>query len=417
VKIFRSIAVAALAALAIATPALAQNATTTAGLGDVTTTLGPNPYFPSGYKTSPDAAWYKQVTDSTANAPASVGQLLALSPASQTWALSNLPFSPIPIAEYGVVTSAAGAVKGSATIQVRGIVSALCTTNATQAIAAGSFLTADGAGNLTTLPSPSTPATPTVTPVGTTGAVTVTYGVVAISYDGVPSAISTAGSTSTSNANGSNANYNQVSWTPNGDAAQYVIVRVTATGYTPSTIGAIGIVPGSATTFNDTGLAIIPNTSATQFFQRPAAGGTPTVALITGGTAGTTTYSYRVTAIFPNGVWGAEGTAASNSTSNAVLSATNGNKLTWTATTGAVLYAIDRTAAGGTPSTTGFIGYATPAQATSGFFDIGQAATTFTAQTTPNPVPRPGAVYAVSLGALTSGTTTPTAVNVWLGGL
>jgi hypothetical protein len=117
-------------------------------------------------------------------------------------------------------------------------------------------------------------------------------------------------------------------------------------------------------------------------------------------------------------VWGAAGTGGSVSTGAATLSAAQGNKITWTPVAGIVSYAIQRTAAGTSPSTTGYIGMATVAQASAGFIDYGIAATTYTQVTTPtNPSPQAGTVIARSLGTLASGTTTPTLVPVWVGAI
>jgi hypothetical protein len=76
------------------------------------------------------------------------------------------------------------------------------------------------------------------------------------------------------------------------------------------------------------------------------------------GASGTTTWRYRITARSTAGetLASAEGTTT---TGNATLSATNFNRVTWTAVPGAVDYRIYRTTAGGTPSTTGLIGTAT----------------------------------------------------------
>jgi hypothetical protein len=300
-------------------------------------------------------------------------------------------------------------------IRQKGSVAALCTTPTGIAIAPGTLLTADGNNNLTPFLPPAAAPQPTVTPVGTTGAVTWTYGLVAVSTAGVYSAIGTVGSTATGNATLTNANYNAITWTPVADAAYYIVVRTVA-GTSPNTTGVIGYTSAGDTQFNDTGLAILPNTSATQFAARTAAPATPTVTQVTGATAGAATWTYTVSAILPNGVYSAQSTAASVTTGNATLSPTNGNKIVGTAVTGAVLYAINRTVSGGTPTTTGLIGYCNAAQLVAGFVDYGQAATTFTAQTTPNPTPASGTVLAIAKGSLPAATTTPTLVLVNVGG-
>ena len=338
---------------------------------------------------------------------------------------------PQPLLSYGVVTSIplptppppnqqTNLSIGSQELRIRqvGYCSALCVTpSSAVAIAVGTLLTSDGNGNLQPFQPPSAAPTPTVTTVGTTGAATWGYKLVAVGYDGTYSAAGTEGTTGSGNGNATltNANYQQVSWTPVADAAYYIIVRTTSGG-TPATTGVVGIVPNSVTTFNDTGLAISENTSTTVFWPKLSAPSAPTVAQVSGATAGTTTNTYKVTAIGANGIWSAESSATSLATSNATLSVTNANKITWTAVTGAAYYAIDRTAAGGTPSTTGLIGYSN--SPTAGFLDYGQAATTFATpvQTVPDPTPRPGRTLAIAVGTLAAGTTTPTLTAVYVGG-
>ncbi|MBT9168793.1 MAG: hypothetical protein DDT19_02141 [Syntrophomonadaceae bacterium] len=84
--------------------------------------------------------------------------------------------------------------------------------------------------------------------------------------------------------------------------------------------------------------------------------GTPTVT--PQGVTGTTIWGYRVTARSAVGE-----TLASiegrTTTGNATLSATNFNRITWAAVSGAVDYVVYRTTAGGTPATTGILGSAT----------------------------------------------------------
>lgn len=87
--------------------------------------------------------------------------------------------------------------------------------------------------------------------------------------------------------------------------------------------------------------------------------GSPTdLAITQGGTPGTTSYTYRVTAYNSDGE-SIACTALATATGNATLSAVNYNTLTWTAVTGATGYYIYRTVSGGTPSTTGYIGTTT----------------------------------------------------------
>lgn len=93
-----------------------------------------------------------------------------------------------------------------------------------------------------------------------------------------------------------------------------------------------------------------------------------------GGTAGTVSYSYAVTAY--DGV--GETLASSNgttSTGNAALSATNYNTITWTEIPGATKYKVYRTATSGTPATTGLIATVTAtANGTTFLNDTGLAA-------------------------------------------
>ncbi len=93
------------------------------------------------------------------------------------------------------------------------------------------------------------------------------------------------------------------------------------------------------------------------------------------GTAGTTSYSYAVTALDGTGETLAS-TVGSTTTGNSTLSATNYNTITFTEVSGAISYKIYRTASSGTPSTTGYIGTVTAgAASTNTFNDTGIAAT------------------------------------------
>jgi hypothetical protein len=363
--------------------------------------------------------------------PAAIGNVLALvsniatNTGASYWAIPNANLgygaaASLGDLQYGVVLKNGSTIAidenpvGSgvgATVVVEGPIQALCVApTAGGAIAPGTLLCSDGTGNLEPFQPPSAAPTPTVTPVGTTGSTSYSYALVAVSINGTYSAIGTAGSTTTGNATLSGANYNLITWTPVVDAVSYIIVRTVG----GATQGAIAIVTASDASFADVGIAAQTGTTATQPFLRPATPSAPTVAQVTGATAGSTSYAYKITAIAANGVWSAESSATTLSTGNATLSVANANKITWTAVAGATYYAIDRTTAGGTPSTTGFIGYATAAQATAGFIDYGIAATTFTAITTPTPTPVAGATLATSLGTLASGTTTPTLTWVYV---
>lgn len=75
------------------------------------------------------------------------------------------------------------------------------------------------------------------------------------------------------------------------------------------------------------------------------------------GTAGTTTDTYKIVAKQTNGAYSAASAATTTTTAAATLTGANFNRLTWVAQSGADAgYDIYRTAAAGTPSTTGKIG-------------------------------------------------------------
>ena len=105
-----------------------------------------------------------------------------------------------------------------------------------------------------------TPSAPTVTPQGTTGAISYSYAITAISATGGETLASTVGSTATGNATLNNSNYNLITWSPVAGAASYKVYRTASAG-APSSIGLIGSISGTA--FNDTGIA--------------ASGSTPTI--------------------------------------------------------------------------------------------------------------------------------------------
>jgi len=97
----------------------------------------------------------------------------------------------------------------------------------------------------------STPHGPTVTPMGTPGATTWTYGIVGIDAAGLRTLIGTTGSTSTGAATLNGVNFNRLTWAAKAGIVSYEIERLTAGG-TPNTIGKIGTT--AALTFDDTGL-------------------------------------------------------------------------------------------------------------------------------------------------------------------
>jgi hypothetical protein len=373
----------------------------------------------------------REVLDTTSAggvpAPAPIGALLSVDftivQGGQNWNVSPVAQDPKLDGQFGIVFKSGstnpiddlplGSGSG-ALIVTSGPAQALCITpTAGGAIAPGTLLAADGAGNLQPIQPPAAAPTPTVTPTGGS-ATTWSYALVSVSANGTYSAVGTAGTNAAGAATLTVAAYNTITWTPVADAVGYIIVRTVA-GTSPNTVGAIGSVGAGVNSFVDNGLAIQTGTTATQPFVTLAAGGTPTVVQVAGATAGSATWGYKISAISFNGVWGAAGSQGTVTTGASTLSVTQGNKITWTATAGAVRYAIQRSASGGTPSSTGLIGFASPAQATTGFVDYGQAATTFTQNLTPTPLPQNGIVMARSLGTLAVSTTTPTLVPVFVG--
>ena len=224
-----------------------------------------------------------------------------------------------------------------------------------------------------------TPATPTITNVGTAGSTSDAYKIVALSGRGATlgsTPASAAGSTSTANATLSATNYNVITFAAVTGAAYYNIYRTTAAG-TPSTTGLIGSVTATVAigtgvqptsyTFNDTGLvgdgSTAPTANTTGVLSAPTFSGgisipvlsTPVNVVATPqGTAGSTTITYKLVA---RGVVGttAASSAATTTTANATLTAGNNVLVTWDAVPEAVSYDVYRTAAGGTPSTTGLV--------------------------------------------------------------
>ncbi len=159
-KIFRSLALAtalALAALTSVVPnvALAQNAITTAGAGDVTTTLGPLPFFPTGLKQDQFGTIYKQITDGTVTTPAAVGKIVYWN--GTKWLQAATANVVLPWGMYGVVTTAATAVNGTATIAVKGSTTCSVLTGGTTAVAANTPLAITATGDLTATTAATTP--------------------------------------------------------------------------------------------------------------------------------------------------------------------------------------------------------------------------------------------------------------------
>lgn len=74
------------------------------------------------------------------------------------------------------------------------------------------------------------------------------------------------------------------------------------------------------------------------------------------GTPGATTVSYKILALQRDGGYNVASGAGTTTTANATLNGSNYNIVTWDAVENATGYVVYRTAAGGTPSTTGVIG-------------------------------------------------------------
>jgi len=237
-----------------------------------------------------------------------------------------------------------------------------------------------------------TPAAPTITTSGTAGAATWTYVIVA--RNGVGATLGTtpasaSGSTTTGNATLTTSNYNVISFASVPGAAFYDVYR-TVSGGTPSTTGLIGSVAafeilgtGTQNTpylFNDTGQAGDGTTAPTVNTSGFLASGNTSTALLTPanvvatpqGTAGSTTITYKIVAVNEAGAVTAASSAATTTTANATLTSANNVLVTWNSVLGASNYKIYRTAAGGTPSTTGLIGTITATSGTQSFTDTGQ---------------------------------------------
>ena len=130
----------------------------------------------------------------------------------------------------------------------------------------------------------------------------------------------------------------------------------------------IGISNPKAATFTSVGMS---NTNLTML-PNPAA---PTVTNV--GTAGLTTVTYGLVAVFADGTTSAIGVVTASATSNATLNGSNYNTISWSATPSASSIQVWRTAAGGTPSTLGLIGTVTAGTTT--FNDTGVAGNAATA--------------------------------------
>lgn len=252
------------------------------------------------------------------------------------------------------------------------------------------------------------PGTPTGTVNGTAGSTSIAYKVVARA--GSLQVASAAVTVTTANATLSAANSISLAWTPVLGANAYDIYRTSAAG-TPSTTGLIGTlaaavvdVIGSTVTgtmnFTDTGLTADSSTAPSANTTGGLVGGinvygnltvnalaTPATPLIANvGTTGAATVAYKVVArsgtiLNPSGVTAAS-SAGSTASSNATLSTTNYNTITWQPVPGAVSYDIYRTTAPTTPSTTGKIANVSDANTLSDTGLAGDSGTAPTANTT-----------------------------------
>ena len=126
-----------------------------------------------------------------------------------------------------------------------------------------------------------------------------------------------------------------------------IYANQSADGTTTTIKGLAGLGIGTTSAGNS---LTVQGSIATTTLPAPAA---PTV--ITQGTAGSTSYTYAVTALDGFGETLAS-TGTTIATGNATLNTTSFNRITWTRVGGAVSYKVYRTASSGTPSTTGLIG-------------------------------------------------------------
>lgn len=301
------------------------------------------------------------------------------------------------------------------------------------------YLTGADANGVTQFPNPggvgayglnlsqlATPGVPVITTAGTAGAQTWTYKIVARSGFGATLGMtpaSTGGSTTTGNATLTTANFNIITFPSVPGAVAYDVYR-TAAGTTPSTTGKIGTVSATfaiggaqpATyVLNDTALAAdsttAPTVNTTGIVNEPVISGdlnilqltTPVNVVATPqGTVGSTTITYKIVARNSVGVTAAS-SAGTTTTANATLATANNVLVTWNPVPGAVSYDVYRTAAGGTPSTTGKLANVLASTGTS-YTDIGAAGDTTTAPTvnTTGAITTPGPV---TFGQLADNTT------------
>lgn len=242
-------------------------------------------------------------------------------------ALLTLPTSPV----RGIFT------QNDRTFAVAGVVLYEVFRNLTYIARAMTAISNPVAPTITNSPVPAAilaPDTPVISQGGAVGSTSYGYKVTATNTYGETEA-SSEGTTSTGNATLDTTNYNIVNWDPVTGATGYKVYRTTG-GSSPPRL--IGVTAASVTIMNDTGSA---GTAAT-----------PPSSNTTAGTAGSTTYGYKVVATLGTSVTAASGEGVTL-TGQATLDDDNYNIVTWPAVTNAGGYKVYRTtgnsAAGVTP--------------------------------------------------------------------
>ncbi len=158
------------------------------------------------------------------------------------------------------------------------------------------------------------------------------------------------GSNSYVSFNGQDGNHASISSSPQGlNIDSYGINNVGVSGniILQGNGGNVGI--GTGSTVPTANLTVV----GSQINSGISAPAQPTVSNL--GTAGSTSYTYCVTATTATGETACS-TVRITTTGNATLDATNFNRISWTAVQGASGYKVYRTASSGTPSGTGLIG-------------------------------------------------------------
>lgn len=200
------------------------------------------------------------VNDYTPGAPAIAGKLLVLSPnisGGAGYARSQAPAAALPFGAYGIVSSPGLndgiSIPPQAQIRQLGPIQAYCTTANNAPISVGSFLVADGLGNLTAPATfvgtaPTNGSTVIVTAEGVQGTSSYSYEIGAIANDGSTSALSAAGTTALGNSILTSVNYNLITATAgSGDVVNYAVVRSAVPAGSGYATGIIGYTPNIAT--------------------------------------------------------------------------------------------------------------------------------------------------------------------------